>query len=358
MENKKWCKNKFFISIIIYVFILLLAYFRAILFDQNFIIANNFVKGYIYLVFLPCVFYSLREERQLNQFIRLIILLGSFLSILSCIIIFSAFCNTFLFSKTVDLVFKYNLVNLMYQNGKTFRIMFSGILLQLCALFFSLGLYLEKGKIINFIVFILNCLGVFFSYSRGIFLGCFIGILIILFNSKSLSIKGKNRLYYIIFFLFLIFIFFIFFMPQHDIISFFLKRFFNNTEVESNNLRHEMKLLLYSLISDHIIIGNGAGAHIDLRDGQVEMVYHDILSKVGVIGGVTFLSPLVIMVMKKDRKDLFISHFSNIKYCSLAIVIAIFVASYTNPYLITSFGLLVYCLCMRFFSVDRGVFNA
>ena len=78
-------------------------------------------------------------------------------------------------------------------------------------------------------------------------------------------------------------LFLILFYP--DIFEFALGRILGEHHTrQSDDLRKTMTRMLYELISEHIACGGGAGAHIELRDGRVKMTYHDVASKIGIIG--------------------------------------------------------------------------
>ncbi len=351
--KKKVIINQFSVCVIIYILLLFLSYVRAVFIKQDLDIANEFLKGYVYFIFLPCLLFSVKTKKQLYILIKLLVFLGTTLSLLSFLLLFAAIRKPSLHSVLMDFVRYFDLMNMMYQDGNTLRIMFSGILLQIIAFFLSLCFYIDKGKLFNFILLVINFIGIFLTYSRGIIAGVVLASIFVLMNYSKVSKNSRKRIIKILIIsLLMILLSLIILLKQDsDIINFFINRFFHNNETESNNIRLEMTYMLKDLMYKHIFIGNGAGAHILLRDGRVEMVFHDIVSKVGIIGLLCFLYPFFSMIYyqihgtKNSKFSL-----SSLKLCSLAALFAIMVASYSNPYLVTSFGLLIYCLCMCIFT--------
>lgn len=125
----------------------------------------------------------------------------------------------------------------------------------------------------------------------------------------------------------------------------------------SHDIRAEMKSQLSALISQNPIFGNGLGAHIDLRDGLVEMVWHDMISKIGYLGLVVFLFPLgvILCCMFTQARKLRRTQASDTLYMLRVVLFsstaAVIVSSYTNPYIFGVLGLFFYCFTMRACSI-------
>lgn len=349
-----WVHNKYFLCILLYIFILFLAYCRSIFFSQNIEIANEFVTVYLYLFFLPNLYYSLRSKKELFLLLKIIIILGSFLSTLSFLLVFTNLTTSNLYPQLINFITKFELINLIFKDGNTLRIMFYGVLLQVAAIFFCLYFFLENGRKKYIVLLFLNLIGIFFTYSRGIIGGIFLGFIILLYNNKKLQ-NSKRVLVLVFLFIIAIIICLIKFLND-DIIIYFINRFFHNNETVNIETRAVMDKMLKSLISEHIIIGNGAGAHIPYRDGRVELVYHDIISKVGFLGLFIFIFPYILMIIFLYKRNNNKKKKSTLYYCLFSLLTSIMFASYSNPYFISSFGLLFYCLCMRLF-VGKGEIN-
>lgn len=131
-------------------------------------------------------------------------------------------------------------------------------------------------------------------------------------------------------------------------------------EEVSTSVRSEMTALLNELIQKNPWFGNGLGAHIDLRDGYVEMQWHDFISKIGIIGTAIFLVPmgiLLVRVFKRGGRQVRSKEGMDVLYlaqvAAVVGVIAPMVSSFTNPYLLGGLGLFFYCLPMRLFSMQN-----
>lgn len=135
------------------------------------------------------------------------------------------------------------------------------------------------------------------------------------------------------------------------VVRFVLVRFTGGieSEVESMNSRRIMNKMLNDLMWKNPIFGSGAGAGINYRDGFVENTYKEMICRLGFLGLFVFIFPLIKIIIDsvrytvKETDEVF--HIS--KYCIYATLISVMVATATNPYLITSFGLFIYCICMR-----------
>ena len=131
-------------------------------------------------------------------------------------------------------------------------------------------------------------------------------------------------------------------------------------EEVSASIRSEMTVLLNELIQKNPWFGNGLGAHIDLRDGYVEMLWHDFISKIGIVGTAIFLAPMgvaVVCLFKRGLQLVKSQKYADELYLAqvAAVVgaIAPIVSSFTNPYLLGGLGLFFYCLPMRLFSMKN-----
>lgn len=122
-------------------------------------------------------------------------------------------------------------------------------------------------------------------------------------------------------------------------------------EHDSITLRETVKRMLLDEIKKAPLVGNGLANAIGLRDGTVEMTFHDLVNKTGMVGLLAFFSPMIyityIMIATATHgvADCYINR--------LCLTIALYgsflglcVASYSNPYLFSSLGIFLYCLLM------------
>lgn len=372
--NKKYIANKYNICIIIMLFILVLSYFRAIALNQNMSLANSFMKAFIYMMFFPILLYCIDDLRKLEIIKNTIIFGGTILSIGN--IVFSGICfaNPALYWDIVTPLYKNGIILVLVNAGRISRLMFSGVIAQFGALFLCAALFLQRRGTKKLLVVLLNLAGIFLTYTRGIYAGVLIGGLFFICKAKRMNRKAKQNLYRLFAYAFFLIVcvlalsvltgrdYIILYAFQRlfslDIFSGLKLRdnFFGGFDYElnamGNDIRTTMMEKLYKLISLHPIIGSGAGAHIDYRDGKVEMLYHDIISKIGIIGLVIFLAPLIKMMYIKInwRNEDGILGVMRIGF--LSTVVAVFVSSYSNPYAMGALGIFLYCLCMRLYSTS------
>ena len=125
--------------------------------------------------------------------------------------------------------------------------------------------------------------------------------------------------------------------------------FYQNT-VYSDNIRQLTVADLIKNIKKSPIIGLGLGAEIPSRpDGLNEYFFLDLFSKMGIIGLISYLSPVIFMVIqliqflkRKNKAFLMIS----IWFC---VLLGMMIYSYFTPCMNSSVGILPYCCIMAVF---------
>ena len=126
-------------------------------------------------------------------------------------------------------------------------------------------------------------------------------------------------------------------------------------EAEQLNLdeRQEKLRLLKASIARSPIIGNGLGSSIALGDGRVEYSYYDVVNKMGIIGLILFLFPFVLELI-----DVFRMKKSNVRCdCRSALLRTLTVGSIAyflviaifNPCMNTTLGISAYLFSMVLF---------
>ena len=352
LKNDCWFANKYSVSIFLMILVIITSVIRAYIGSQTMEYVMDLIYEFIYYFYFYILLLAIKKEKQLRFFVGLILGLGSLLSALSIFVELSNIIIPSLCYPVVELSDKLEFLNVYNQYGIVTRIMWTGVVFQIIALFLSICFYIEKGSGKYIVLLILNAIGILFTYSRGIIAGVAIGVFFFLFM-HSLAVYRKNIrviklvLYGIIALLLLVFVLSI---KYSDLIGFFFERFSlkETSTSNSDSLRSQMVKMLNNLIAQKPIFGGGAGAHINLRDGRVEMTYHDIISKMGFVGLIVFFLPLLYLFLDYSR-ELGNDSFTYIKLGLISALIAVIVSSYSNPSLLGSLGLLLYCLCMRLF---------
>ena len=125
--------------------------------------------------------------------------------------------------------------------------------------------------------------------------------------------------------------------------------FYQNT-ITSDNLREKTISELISNIKKSPIIGLGLGAEIPSRpDGLNEYFFLDLFSKMGIIGLLVYLSPVIFMIIqlielfkKKNKKVLHL-------FAWFCVLLGLIAYSYFTPCMNSSVGIMVYCFIMAVF---------
>lgn len=126
---------------------------------------------------------------------------------------------------------------------------------------------------------------------------------------------------------------------------------FHQSTLHSDNLRSQTVNDLIANIEKSPIIGLGLGAEIKSRpEGLNEYFFLDLFSKMGIIGFMCYLAPVVLMVIqlikllkKKSKTFLILSIW-------LCVLLGLITYSYFTPCMNSSVGILPYCCVMAVFS--------
>ena len=130
--------------------------------------------------------------------------------------------------------------------------------------------------------------------------------------------------------------------------------FYQNT-VYSDNLRAKTVSDLMANIEKSPIIGLGLGSEIKSRpDGLNEYFFLDLFSKMGIIGLICYLSPVILMVIQlmqllKKKSKIFLM--LSIWFC---VLLGFITYSYFTPCMNSSVGILPYCCVMAVFNFYKN----
>lgn len=318
--------------------------------------------------------FSLDNINKTKILINTLIIGGTLLSLGNIVLMLIAFANMGLFYSIVMPFYNWGIISALTASGNIPRLVFGGVVAQVFALFFACAKYLEKRRMMVFTIILINLLGIFLTYTRGIYVGVIAGATVLLYKLRNTKYQIKinlRKLVGLLLVLVSLALVLMFILGRERIILYAFQRilsleifsflkldssFFAGFDyaanMQGNSVRSEMMEKLYDLIAKHPFIGSGAGAHIDFRDGKVEMVYHNIISKTGIIGLLIFIMPLINMCFTKTRWDGSHDQLSLLKVVCLAFIVAMFVAAYSNPYSMGAIGMFLYCFCMRLFVTD------
>lgn len=121
----------------------------------------------------------------------------------------------------------------------------------------------------------------------------------------------------------------------------------------SDSIRNTTKSELLEMIKVNPLWGNGLGASIESRSkGLVEYIYFDLINKVGIIGLLLYLFPVMYMLYSQVRtQNLNMRLIKYLWFCGLS---AFLFATYFNPYMNCSLGICFYGLCIATHYVSEG----
>ena len=131
--------------------------------------------------------------------------------------------------------------------------------------------------------------------------------------------------------------------------------FYQNT-VYSDNLRAQTVSDLMANIEKSPIIGLGLGSEIKSRpEGLNEYFFLDLFSKMGIIGLICYLLPVILMVVKliqlvKKKSKIFLM--LSIWFC---VLLGFITYSYFTPCMNSSVGILPYCCVMSVFEFYKKI---
>lgn len=356
VKNKKWLANKYTWLVIAIMAVVSFSVFRGILGHGEMEHVVGVIKEFIYLFYFPIMLFCVDSEERLDRLLRWISILGSILSYMSIFVVVANLFVPSICERFVSFSSSFEFLNVYNPIGITVRVMYTGVVTQVIAVFCCIYFY-TKNKMNNkkfLFLSVVNTAGIFLTYSRGLILGVACGALLyFLFHVKMDRVEKKKFWTFVCIFFgsIAVIVTAIVLSRWRYVIGFFFERLQGSSTYngESDDLRQIMVKMLNKLISEHPFFGGGAASHINLRDGFVEMTYHDLLTKIGIVGLLIFLFPITWMIidlsLKKNKAN------NGVKICLISALMAVMVSTYTNPYLLGSLGLLLYVLCMISFSL-------
>lgn len=349
-KNKYWLYNKYSILVISMLSIVGIAIVRPF-FDNNTLeYISDLVAEFSYYFYLSILLFAINNEKKLRGIISLICVLGTILSFLSIFVVFGNIAMASLSNAIVEISNSMQFLNIYNNFGIVTRVMWTGVVFQIAALFILFTFWGEYRKTLYMVLMLVNIFALIFTYARGIIAGSIVGMAIYIYIQSKSRLEHNVNIIKMIMVLSVVILIAVgvLFVTYSDFITFLVERFMTTDVATSNSdaLRDDMVDMLSNLIAENPIWGSGASGHIALRDGRVEMTYHDILSKMGIVGLVIFILPYIFIIwdsMNKFREETF----TRMRIGLIATLTAVLFATYSNPYILGSLGLLIYCLCMR-----------
>ena len=348
--------RKINIAILFLVFLLLIGYCKSLILGGNMLIAQEYItNGFIYLLFLPIMYYSVDSIEKCELLLKNIAVMGLITSVLSTMLTITNLTVSPLYHSLAGIMRDMEMVSIISPLDGKVRAMLSGMVFQILAIFIGIYFFVKGGKkLVWFGIFFLNFIGLSLTYSRGLIAGTIIALIAwVLISSGYDYISKKNAKAFMAIALLGIGAIAIYMINgEHgDVFGYVLDRFLGKSSdntASSDIFRITMNRMINKKILEAPLLGSGLGGHIDLRDGVIEMTFQDIIIRIGVVGLIVFMYPYFKMLLKLPQKSNY-RIIRGIVFCALT---AVMIAAYSNPYLITSLGIFLYCLCIRIFSMS------
>ncbi len=124
--------------------------------------------------------------------------------------------------------------------------------------------------------------------------------------------------------------------------------------LDSEDIRAERLKAVHKQIKENWVLGCGFGQELTVRNygGKIEYTYLDILSKMGVLGFVSFLLVLLLpcFYALRSRRQ---KQSSNLSVVMLCVMICIYMASIFNPYITSPIGFSLFAVTVALLFVQQ-----
>lgn len=411
---KKICTQKYAVCVMVYLVWIGISAVRGYLNNNSFDILKTDVKGYLNYFFLPTMLCVLNTTEKKHALMRYIVIASAIMAIV-CVAL-----SYFVFLPNQDKIYMFvnemGLCGLTNMNGTAMRVfLHSASRFFVVAFMFTLYACIREErkswKVMYITVMAVFIVTIFQSYTRSIYLGAVIAVgitlLAMLWNrdnrlKKAIISIGMSGLIAVVM------VGIIGFSQGTNLFSCAFNRVSlavqnptstestapkvddtteatettapntnettdataplddttsdpnpaQDSEIDNLSIRSEKIEALVVSIKSNPVFGNGLGAAVDIDDGYVEYTYHDVLNKMGIVGLLLWLSPLILEIvdvfcMRFRKKETMTNEDVMIKFVALGIAIYFFVISYFNPCMNTTLGIACYLLTMVLFSTEN-----
>lgn len=417
-------RNPFVIAVCLFFVILFIGFVRAVLGNQELSFAVYVIKGCLYLIWLPILLFAVQNRRQMEILFGIVVVCGSLISLFTIVVSFIGIHKNEWITPLYYFITEHSYGMQYMSTNHLSRLLPGGVMAEIAACGFGGYFYMVYPSLRRWCALLtgINLIGIWLTYTRGVYLGT--GIAVLIMTVLCLMGGGIVRKQFARFVgssvaVLAIITILLGCVNQCGIMSYGLMRLSSGTplapvgqaayertlgkftppkpveepdgqpggetkpggdtesgtqgeldlpdleidqgrEEISSSIRAEMTVLLNELIQKNPWVGNGLGAHINLRDGYVEMQWHDFISKIGIIGTAILLVPMGILLIRvfkrgvwqvRSKEGIDVLYLAQV--AAVVGVIAPMVSSFTNPYLLGGLGLFFYCLPMRLFSMQN-----
>ncbi len=376
---KQIISNKYVIAAIAFAVVLVVAAIIGVINGNDLGLILMDIKGFSCLIILPAALVLLNSKERIHCVMKCILAGSTALALHSIITLI-----VFLYDKMMfyHMSVSYGKVAFAYYGtvtGTIPRMFYQSAMYLLCGCAFAVYFYMTSKKKTKWIYCLsagASLFSIILTYTRSVYLGAaFAALALIIFlwivgKKEEKKKLGLCLLGTVLSFALFLSVFGI--ATKTDYLKFaFLRATSGIIEVPSEGgddgtgdiSDGEMAYLEQTVVSDDIraatlkglyrnikkspLTGIGLGAAFEERpDGRNEYVYLDMISKVGIIGLVIYLLPVMIMMKQlwTKRKKLTIEN--SFPMLSVIVLLGFMVASYFNPYMNGALGIFFYCYTM------------
>ena len=380
---KKILNNKYLINIILFAVVIVIATVVGIVNGNNMSLVITDIKGFSTFLILPVAIHLLNSKERIYCVMKCMMIGTTALAIHSVVTLIIYLTDKSLF---LDMAIEYSKISFAYYGAVTEtipRMFYQSSMYFLCGCAFAVYFFVKsksKNKWLYLLVIGICLFATILTYTRSIYLGAFVAAILLLVFLWMISSKEERKKFYLCvvgavvsFALFLgvfgavtktNYLRFAILRTTSGIIADsssgddFDEDLFGDEvsdgevayleqTVTSDNIREETLKGLYRNIKKNPVTGIGLGAAFKERpDGRNEYVYLDMISKMGVIGLLVYLMPIIIMTFQlfKIRKKITVEY--SFPVLSYFLLLGFMVTSFFNPYMNGALGIFFYCFVM------------
>ena len=380
VKFKEIIKNRFIWLLLVFAVWLIFQAIRGFL-NHNPLMYIDF-SGYIYYIFIPLALIVVDSQKKAETLMRIMIVASFALSLIVIAHLVIYLIDSGIYNKLATWGFDVYFSRIGFISSKIPRLyMLSGLyMIAGCAfsIYFVVTNNIKRFKWIYYVTPALCLFATLLSYTRSVFLAFFVAaILIIGYYTFKLSKEGRKKLFvHIGSFSVLCIVIALSFslIVGTNYIGYAVSRSavsidnnsssngnsdgssdsdkekeeiedYNKITFESDNIRRITVQETIEQIKKSPIIGHGLGFTVPSRMGN-EYTYIDIFMKMGIIGLILFLLPMVLIVVKIFKTNSDEVFAKDLKIIWFAFLLGILAYSIFNPYITSSLGLFVLGITM------------
>ena len=298
-------------------------------------------NGYLFTFYIAVTIWFLNYKSiNLERLIKHFVFAATIVSLFSITIFISYFVIPSLYLSLGEIVFKYKVGSIFPYQG-FIRVFLKNQIYSLAISIFLLIGYIKFHSRKYFVLALINIIPPFLSFTRSFWFAFIITILffyfleaILFFHSSTLHRISKNRIMISVISLIIIIYFF-----NIPIVKDRLSSSFSISDI-GNAIRLEQHYFTMGHLSKDVLFGIGPGGLYLNQIYAIESTYHDSLSRYGIIGFIILVILLIYPLVNIIYKNIiYHTSFVIINYFFYGYIVILLV-SFTNPFLISSLGML------------------